>query len=568
MALIAAGLLCAHARAQGAAYCNIIRISAKRLPNAVQVTIQADGAMRLDANIGDFFNMKAMQDGKFEDVAKPVISLPFRVVNARSKVSSFTDIGIYPVSHVEASVPTDTPEGIGVNLRVALLAPAVPESVAMFQDYDFVDPSRKGSVANVQLTPDKTTLIVVVTSDRQTAQPIVLRTAPPGAPVQLDVSSQGENVSIHALNADLKDLLRRMAVAARREIVLNGTTDHTVSLWLDDVPLHTALSTLAIAYGLNVDDSGPVLQFSDADARSVPSFGMSVTEIIPLRSIKATVARECLPDFLLRYTSADLQQNTLTVSGPDYLARKVREDVAALDHPSPQVEVSAQVIEFASSDDLDTALGIATGRGHRQTTVDIGSGDISIHPLDVAPAGFEARLRGLQAKGRAHLIATPSGTALLGNTAELFVGQRKFVKTMGFDFSNGEWTARFLGVDVGARLSVKPLMLGDGGVTVHLEPSVSTISELEPITGLPTVNTRNLATTLRVKDGDTLVVGGLGMRQTGRARRGIPFLRNLPLIGGLFRLPGRSDSFSELIFLVTIHVRDAAERPRIPAAII
>ncbi|HEY3412511.1 MAG TPA: hypothetical protein VGM51_05550 [Armatimonadota bacterium] len=532
------------------------------------MTIQADGAMRLSARIEDFFDMKALQAGRFEDIAKPVSSLPFRVVNARSRVSSFTDIGLYPVSHVEVSVPSNTPEGIGVDIRVALLAPSVPESVAMLEDFNFVDPSRKGSVANVQLTPDKTTLIVVVTSDRQTAQPTVLRSAPPGAPVQLDVSSQSGNISIHALNADLKDMLRRVAVAAGRQIVLNGTADHTVSLWMDDVSLHVALSTVAIAYGLNVDDSGPILQFADADARSVPSFGMSVTEIIPLRCIEAAAVRNCLPDFLLRYTSADTQQNTLTVSGPEYLARKVREDVAVLDRPSPQVELSAQVLEFASSEDLDMALGADAGKGSRGAIVDVGTGDISIRQLDAAPAAFGARLRALRASGRARLVATPSGTALLGKTADLFVGQRKFVKTMAFDYSNGEWTAQFVGVDVGAKLTVKPLMLGDGGVTVHLEPSVSTISELEPVTGLPTVNTRKLSTTLRVKDGDTLVVGGLGLHQIGRSARGIPFLRDLPLIGGLFRLPGRSDSSSELVFLVSVHVRNAAERPGVSAAII
>lgn len=524
--------------------------------------------MRLQATIGDFFNMDALKAGRFEDIARPVSSLPFRVVNARSKVSSFTDIGIYPVSHVEVSVPSDTPEGIGVNLRVALLTPSVPATIAMFPEFDLGDPSRQGSVVNVQLTPDKTTLIVVVTSDRQTAQPAVLRTAPVGAPVELDVSANGDTVSIHALNADMKDMLRRIAAAAGREIMLNGTADHTVSLCLDDVPLHDALSSLAVAYGLNVDDSGPILKFSDADARSVPAFGMSVTEIIPVRNIKSTVARDSLPEFLLRYTSADSQQNTLTVSGPAYLARKVREDVAALDHPSPQVEVSAQIIEFATSEDLSIAIGADAGRGNRQGSVDLGSGDISVHPLEVAPAAFDARLSGLMANGRARLVATPHGTALLGNTADLFVGQRKFVKTMAFDFSNGEWTAQFLGVDVGAKLSVKPLMLGEGGVTVQLEPSVSTISELEPVTGLPTVNTRNLTTTLRVKDGDTLVVGGLGMRQAARSSRGIPFLRNLPLIGGLFRLPGHADSFSELIFLVTIHVRDATAQPGVAAAII
>jgi type II secretory pathway component GspD/PulD (secretin) len=97
-------------------------------------------------------------------------------------------------------------------------------------------------------------------------------------------------------------------------------------------------------------------------------------------------------------------------------------------------------------------------------------------------------------------------------------------------------------------------MIGEQGITVHVEPSVSTISEVEPVTGLPTVFTRNASTTMRVRDGDTVVVGGLGMEQQERSGRSIPFLRNLPLIGGLFRLPSHSRPHSELIYLLKVHV--------------
>jgi type II secretory pathway component GspD/PulD (secretin) len=547
-------LHCAPSAAQGAAYCNITRITTQRLANAVQVTIQADGAMAVQAKMTDFFNMDAMQTGSYADIAKRVTSLPFTITNARSKVSSFTDIGIYPVSHVEASAIPDAPEGIGVALRVALLTPVTVESVQTLDGIDLTDPWRTGAIANVQMTPDRMSLIVMVIADRQTMPTPQLRAAPPGAPVELSVSAENGRVSIHALNADLKDLLRRMAAAAGTDIVLDGSTGHTVSLCLDGVPFRDALDGIEEAYGLIEGRTGSAIRLSDADVRSLPSFEQSATELVPLHNTTASAARDSLPEFLLHYVAADTMHNSLAISGPPYLIEKLRADVAALDRPSQRVEVSAEAVEVSSTDDLDVLLGAdARDRGH-QLSVQADTGDITFRSLDSPPAAIDARLESLEATGRARLVSKPHATALLGDTANLFVGIQKLVKVTRFDSMAGEWVTEIIEVDVGSNLVVKPLMIGEQGITVHVEPSVSTISEVEPVTGLPTVFTRNASTTMRVRDGDTVVVGGLGMEQQERSGRSIPFLRNLPLIGGLFRLPSHSRPHSELIYLLKVHV--------------
>lgn len=554
VAVVLLGVLCACSHAQGTAYCNITRISASRVPNAVQVTIQADGTMNVQSNITDFLNLDALKTGSFQDLPKPVTSLPFTITNARMKVSSFTDIGIYPVSHVEVSAPPDAPEGIGVSLRVALLTQVAVESVQTPRGFDLTDPWRKGAIANVKMSPDSTSIIITVVADRQTMQVPALRVAPPGAPVNLSVAAANGSVSIHALNADLKDMLRRLAIATGTDFVLDGSTDHTVSLWLDDVSLRDALDSIAVAYGLSVTSTGPSIRISDADVRSVPSLERSAMATIALRNTTASAARDSLPEFLLHYVAADTEQNTLEVSGPAYLAEKLRADIGVLDVPLPQVDVSAEAVEFSDTDDFEVLLGADVRDKSHQVSFQADEGGITFRSLDSPPAAVQARLQALEATGRARLVAKSHATALLGQPANLFVGTQKLVKITRFDELVGEWVTEIITVDIGSKLAVKPLMVGEKGITVHVEPSVSTISEIESVTGLPTVFTRNASTTMRVCDGDTVIVGGLGMRQAERSSRGIPFLRNLPIVGGLFVLPGRSLPRSELVYLLTVHV--------------
>lgn len=551
---LALGAPCTRSLAQGAAYCNITRISAKRLANAVQVTIQADGTMRVQANMTDFFDLDALQTGSYQDVPRKLTSLPFVITNARMKVSSFTDIGIYPVSHVEASSLPDAPEGIGVSLRVALLAPAAVESVQTPDGFDLTDPWRRGAIANVQMSPDRMNLIILVISDRQTMPTPELRKAPPGEPVELSVSVASGSVSIHALNADLKDMLRRLAIAQGANFVLDGSTDHTVSLCLDGVSFQDALDSIAVAYGLSVSSVGSAIRISDADVRSLPSFEQSGTESIPVRNALASAVRDSLPEFLLHYVAANTQQNTIEVSGPAYLASKLRNDIAVLDKPTQQVEVTAEALEISYTDDLDELLGAGIRDRSHQVAFQTDTGDITFRSLDAPPASVQARLQALEATGRARLVAKPHATALIGETANLFVGRQKLVKFTRFDQLIDDWVTEIIPVDVGSKLTVKPLMVGDLGITVHVEPSVSTISELEPVTGLPTLFTRNVSTTMRVRDGDTIVIGGLGMRQTERSSRGIPFLRNLPIVGGLFRLPTHARPHSDLVYFLTVHL--------------
>jgi type II secretory pathway component GspD/PulD (secretin) len=93
-------------------------------------------------------------------------------------------------------------------------------------------------------------------------------------------------------------------------------------------------------------------------------------------------------------------------------------------------------------------------------------------------------------------------------------------------------------------------------------PEVSNITELDLLSGLPVLSTRRAETTVRVKDGETIAIGGLTLDQEQRTNRKIPFFGDLPVIGKLFHGTKRSSVKTELVVFITPHI---IAQPVLPA---
>ncbi len=91
----------------------------------------------------------------------------------------------------------------------------------------------------------------------------------------------------------------------------------------------------------------------------------------------------------------------------------------------------------------------------------------------------------------------------------------------------------------------------NGDITCTVAPEVSNIVELDRLTGLPTLSSRRASTTVRVKDGETIMIGGLTQRQDYYTTRKIPILGDLPIIGALGRSKSRTSTNNELVILIT-----------------
>jgi type II secretory pathway component GspD/PulD (secretin) len=276
------------------------------------------------------------------------------------------------------------------------------------------------------------------------------------------------------------------------------------------------------------------------------------TGAVPFRYLPVIEAADMFPDFLRRSLRPDEEQNRLLVTGSPVLIEKVRADAARIDRPAPQIEIQVTAVEASSLDELLQDLTAeTTGRGFN-ARIATETGDLRFGTLDAGAVDWDARLRALAAEGRLKIVSQPKSRVQSGKRATLFVGSEKFIKVLrSYD---RQLEADLMTVRVGATLEVAPWTGGNGEVTMELRPTLSVISSQDPLTGMPTVDTRSVRTTMRTRAGETIVIGGLRERSRYRMRRKVPILGDLPLIGGLFRSKAKTVTAADLVFFVTPRV--------------
>lgn len=227
---------------------------------------------------------------------------------------------------------------------------------------------------------------------------------------------------------------------------------------------------------------------------------------------------------------------------------EVESFLADIDQPIPQVVLEVWVQEMTA--DALQNLGI-DWKG-------IPSFEESTAPvfleLEWKPWDLVLALRLLEEKGDAKLLANPKITTLSGQTAAIFVGDR--VPVVLTD-EEGRTTMEFL--ESGINLQVTPRISEDEYITILVEPEVSTFI-WRADTQYPQIRTREAQTTVRVKDGQPFVLGGLLQEQDNEAIKGIPFLSQLPILGQLFQWKETKHTQTEMtIFLIPRIVTDEEE---------
>jgi Flp pilus assembly secretin CpaC len=131
--------------------------------------------------------------------------------------------------------------------------------------------------------------------------------------------------------------------------------------------------------------------------------------------------------------------------------------------------------------------------------------------------------------------------------AELIIGKRLGYKTQTFNNQQTIENVQFL--DVGTKLILRPFAAPDGFVRMEIHPEQSSGSI--DINGLPTVETTEVTSNVMVRDGSTVVIGGLIDEQTEEVVDQIPLLGSIPIVGNAFKTTDERLIRSELIVLIT-----------------
>jgi type II secretory pathway component GspD/PulD (secretin) len=515
--------------AEGAiTYCNITEIVPTQLANGVQIQVKADGVLSwvpgVEGGWGRFF-------GKTREIS---IKFP----QAKSKLGkNFIDVSMYPVSYIQVSIPQDAKEGVGILMNISLFEP---------------------SNFRVDESSDRQAVIITVMSER-TIEKGVRRevSAIPEAEGKFVVVYEEGLLTVKAVRADIHELMGEIARKASVNITVDDAVRRKVSVVLEGVSVEKALRSIASAYGLALLKSEDVYMISEGMPTDLATYRLSGTASFRMRYLQAQTASSLLPNFLYSYLHVNGEQNAVVVTAPTQMLEKIERDLKVVDVAPPQIMVDAIAVETTSTEDLDRELNLKLLDRSLQkeeespTGLSMGtlSGEIFYRVIGELPKNFLVQLRLLETKGLAKIRAMPRMAALNGHSADIFIGAQKFIQVRFWQW--GQLQERIQAVDVGVKLRVTPWTGGGGEITVRLSPEVSNITELDPQTGLPTLSTRRAETTVRVKDGETIAIGGLKQRQEYDTIRRIPILGHIPLIGKLFQSRKKNYVNSDLMIFIT-----------------
>lgn len=255
--------------------------------------------------------------------------------------------------------------------------------------------------------------------------------------------------------------------------------------------------------------------------------------------------------------------NALLIRASARDAELLEAAVRELDLRPLQVLIEVQIVEARKDHLVSWGLGTTlptTGVGDHNSTVagtilGGGLGDFVMRVLNMGSAEVNAELRAGATRGDVSILSRPVLVAANNQEARFLVGsQRPFVqvsRTLPTDNGARDQVVQYK--DVGTRLTVRPTISADGYVTLDVVQEISNATSEEAFDA-PVISTREAATQVTVRDGQTIVLGGLIDRQHDNSNRGVPFLSDLPILGGLFGSQSRRTTETELFLFLTPRV--------------
>jgi type II secretory pathway component GspD/PulD (secretin) len=167
------------------------------------------------------------------------------------------------------------------------------------------------------------------------------------------------------------------------------------------------------------------------------------------------------------------------------------------------------------------------------------------------PISFQAILSAMITHKEAKLLADPRIQVIENDEANIFIGDT--IRTQLSSSSLSGTTLQVVEFPVGIILLVRPRINADGKITMRVHPVVSTITGFDS-NNLPQTSAREAETTVMIKDGETMVIGGLIRDEMSKIVTEVPFLSKLPLIGELFRNRSTNHRHSDILVFITPHI--------------
>ncbi len=261
----------------------------------------------------------------------------------------------------------------------------------------------------------------------------------------------------------------------------------------------------------------------------------------------------------------DAKSNSVLVSAsPRYLDR-VKQMIEELDVDPPQVLIQVLLAEVTI--DRESEFGVNANvrfnldntlvRGRYGLASLFGSAGAGVPAIAINATDFRLIIRAMEAQGRLQVLSNPTIMAVNNVPARIQVGETiRLPESTSFD--QGSQQSSVVPEDIGVILEVTPSVNPDGFVRMEIHPEISELSarttQISEDFESPIITRRTASTTVTVKDGQTVIIGGLISDRYERRDQRVPILGEIPIVGALFRSQQLSSAKTELLIVLTPHV--------------
>ena len=394
--------------------------------------------------------------------------------------------------------------------------------------------------------------------------------------------------SLDVDGADLRTVLRAIAEFSGRNIVLGQNARGLVRITLKNVAWQDALKAVLRANGLDYVEDGAVIRVDEASKLNAEKVERETAnartlELVPLetRIIKLNYANAGelttpLSATLSKRGSIQVEKRTNSLILTDLPTNldAVSQMAAQLDSQTPQIEITAKLVDVDAS--AIQSIGIQWNHGitKSQFFVDGAGKPIPLNPAispngnEVlgsgvntgipSPAGritvglfekfgdLEAQLQFLASVNKANIISNPRITTVDNREAKIIVGQK--IPLIVQDVAGNPVSQL---QTIGIQLRVTPHLTSEKKIIMDLHPEVSDLASGATVQGGLIINTSEADTRVMVDDGQTAVIGGLIRTNETTVHLGVPYLKDIPILGLLFSSKSTAKQSRELIIFVT-----------------
>jgi type IV pilus assembly protein PilQ len=417
----------------------------------------------------------------------------------------------------------------------------------------------------------------------------------------------GQKLSLEFKDADIKNVLRLLAEVSGKNIVVTDDVNRKVTIRLMEVPWDQAMDLLINTNGLDKEEVGNVIRISTAgrlksERDALAAAKKSEENLEPLETAYLTVnyARVIKGKDDKDVTDKDLVEKIKTVLSPrgtvvadqrtnKLIVRDIKKGIedaesfiAKLDVRTPQVLIESNLIETTPT--FSRALGVEmealfnAGRVRTSTRFPAGApfeGSPQPTPetnqLIIPNTGFRfgyfgnnvtSILSAAEAEGNVKIISRPSVVTL--NNVESMIESANIIRVRTQPATVGE-AGSVIEIRAGIILTVSPQVSADGFVLLRIAVKSSTLDFGRVVENIPQENTREAKANVLVRDGETVVIGGILRDESSSSDSGVPYLKDIPVLGWLFKKSSWQKDFQELVVFITPRIIEAGSE-NLPSA--